>query len=269
MRRLRRRAAQCADPTAYVAGAYISSCLRTPAARCAAGAHGALGRVLQQTVQRHASRHGAAAWLSCQSQSKCVPFANFAKNSEIFQNCAEKRKEKKTSAISENLFFAEICLPLPRFAGAPTWSLLLLRSNCALAPSALPSENEYIPLLIFLVPFPAASSASITTPMRHVAPLGCVCSAPLPPPLLAACGLAVADCLGTARRLPLPVGFLPPHRRHSKPVSGTCYGLCVCFSPCPSAFYRRTTKNCFCQITRLQDTTKIVQIIVTLLDGWI
>ena len=110
---------------------YIPSCLRTPAARCAAGAHGALCRTLQQTAQRHASRHGAAVLAVLPVTERVYAFANFAKNSEIFRNCAEIRKEKKKSTISENLFFAEICPPLPRFANAPSWSLLLLRSTCA------------------------------------------------------------------------------------------------------------------------------------------
>ena len=73
----------------------MSSCLRTPAARCAAGAHGALGRTLQQTAQRHASRHGAAVLAVLPVTERVCAFANFAKNSEIFRNCAEIRKEKE------------------------------------------------------------------------------------------------------------------------------------------------------------------------------
>lgn len=74
---------------------YIPSCLRTPAARCAAGAHGALCRTLQQTAQRHASRHGAADLAVLPVTERVCAFANFAKNSEIFRNCAEIRKEKE------------------------------------------------------------------------------------------------------------------------------------------------------------------------------
>lgn len=58
---------------------YISSCLRTPAARCAAGAHGALGPLYSRQRNSTPAATLRRSWLSCQSQSECVPFANLRK----------------------------------------------------------------------------------------------------------------------------------------------------------------------------------------------
>lgn len=96
-----------------------------------------LGRTAHSVALYSRQRTGTPAatvrrsWLSCQSQSECVPLLISQKIAKFFEIAPKYARKKKKSTISENLFFAEICPPLPRFAGAPSWSLLLLRSNYA------------------------------------------------------------------------------------------------------------------------------------------
>ena len=151
-------------------------------------------------------------WLSCQSQSDSLPFANFAKNSEIFRNCAEIRKEKEKKHNFGKFIF---CGNLPA-APSLRWRSVLVAVAPALdlagaspvAPSSLPSENEYIPLLIFFVLLLRLCFADNARPCGILPPLG-VCQA-TPAAVLAARVLAVADCIYAARGLPLPCGFSPP-----------------------------------------------------------
>lgn len=96
-----------------------------------------LGRTAHSVALYSRQRNGTPAatvrrsWLSCQSQSKCVPLLISQKIAKFFEIAPKYARKKKKSTISENLFFAEICPPLPRFADAPSWSLLLLRSTYA------------------------------------------------------------------------------------------------------------------------------------------
>lgn len=236
-----------------------------------------LGRTAHSVALYSRQRNGTPAatvrrsWLSCQSQSECVPFANFAKNSEIFRNCAEIRKEKKKSTISENLFFAEICPPLPRFAGAPSWSLLLLRSTLlALRPSLRrPYRQKMNTYRYSFSSFCFCGFASLAMLAHAAVAAGgrAPCSA-LPqcsPPVflwlqIVYVRLAVCRFRVVSRR---------PRGGAQKPVSGIHYGSVFAFPLARRHSANVTTKNFFCQITRLQDTTKIAQIMIKLLDGWI
>ena len=134
---MRRRAAQCADPLAYVAGALYIVVLAHPC--------GTLRRWGTRRTRSHSTADSATArqpprcgGLGCPASHRASIYLLLIsqKIAKFFEIAPKYARKKKKSTISENLFFAEICPPLPRFADAPSWSLLLLRSTLlALRPS--------------------------------------------------------------------------------------------------------------------------------------
>lgn len=212
-----------------------------------------LGRTAHSVALYSRQRNGTPAatvrrsWLSCQSQSECVPFANFAKNSEIFRNCAEIRKEKEKKHNFGKFIFCGNLLAAPSLrwrsvlvAVTPT---LDLAGASPVAPSSLPSENEYIPLFIFFVLLLRLRFAGNARPCGYCR--WWACAVLRSAAVLAARVPVVADCICAARSLPLPCGFSPPSGRRSKARQRHTLRECVCFSPCPSAFCQRYHKKFF------------------------
>lgn len=214
-----------------------------------------LGRTAHSVALYSRQRNGTPAatvrrsWLSCQSQSECVPFANFAKNSEIFRNCAEIRKEKEKKHNFGKFIF---CGNLPAAPSLRWHSVLVaVTPTLDLRPSLRrPYRQKMNTHRYSFSSFCFCGFALLAcSPVRHTAAAGRV-----PAPLRrnarrpCSCGCRLYMC---GSQFAASVWFLAAFGRRSKPVSGTHYGLCVCFSPCPSAFCQRTTKKFFCQITRL------------------
>ena len=264
LRRLRRRAAQCADPLAYVAGALYIVVLAHPC--------GTLRRWGARRTRSHSTADNATArqpprcgGLGCPAShraSVCLLLIS-QKIAKFFEIAPKYARKKKKSTISENLFFAEICSPLPRFAGAPSWSLLLLRSTLlALRPSLrrpyrrkMSTRHYSFSSLCFL----RLRFAGNARPCGILPPLGvCLLRSAA---MLAARVLAVADCISAARGLPLPCGFSPPLGGVQSPSAAHTTVCVFAFPLARRHFTQRTTKKFFCQITRLKDTTKIAQMI--------
>lgn len=169
------------------------------------------------------------------------------KIAKFFKIAPKYARKKKKSTISENLFFAEICPPLPRFAGAPSWSLLLLRSTLlALRPSLRRPYRQKMNTYRYSFSsfcFLRLRFAGNARPCGILPPLGvCLLRSAA---MLAARVLAVADCICAARSLPLPCGFSPPLGGVQSPSAAYTTVCVFYFSPCPSAFCQRTTKNFF------------------------
>lgn len=169
------------------------------------------------------------------------------KIAKFFEIAPKYARKKKKSTISENLFFAEICSPLPRFAGAPTWSLLLLRSTLlALRPSLRrPYRQKMNTYRYSFSSFCFCGFASLAMLAHAAVAAGgrALCSA-LPqcsPPVflwlpIVYMRLAVCRFRVVSRR---------PRGGAQKPVSGIHYGSVFYFSPCPSAFCQRYHKKFF------------------------
>lgn len=208
-----------------------------------------LGRTAHSVALYSRQRNGTPAatvrrsWLSCQSQSECMPLLISQKIAKFFE-IAPKYARKRKKAQFRKIYF------LRKFARRSLASLTLRLGRCysyarpaPVAPSSLPSENEYIPLLIFFALLFAASLCWQCSPMRHTAAAGRV-----PAPLCrnarrpCFCGYRLYMC---GSQFAASCRFPAARRRHSKPVSGIHYGSVFYFSPCPSAFCQRYHKKFF------------------------
>lgn len=175
------------------------------------------------------------------------------KIAKFFKIAPKNARKKRISAISENLFFAEICPPLPRFAsfvlvaGTPT---LDLRPRSV--GSTVDNGNMWLPIVYLYFGGKLRQHARNSGTLRPCR--GCVllrsrrhCSPPVVLRLSIAC-LRLAECRFQS------VSCRPAGGIQSPSAARTAVVLAH-FLPLPVGTYRRTTKKFFCQATKFPSQT--------------